>query len=155
MKGNDKMKRTARKILTLATSITAASASIAYASPKPEPPKSWTDIGRDRIPEMTAVLLGGQPYIVVADQAPVAVAYAEYGRFLGETQPLVGPDGRPGCGNIVTKGDSSCAAARTDALAKRMKASKAIAETNERLERAAQARAREASDAIAYAKDKK
>lgn len=148
------MKRTARKILTLATSITVASASIAYANPKPEPPKSWTDT-HDRISDMTAVLLGGQPYIVVADQAPVPIAYAEYGRFLGETQPLVGPDGRPGCGNIITKGDSSCAAARTNALAKRMTASKAVAETNERLERAAEARAREASNAIAYAKDKK
>ena len=25
----------------------------------------------------------------------------EYGRFLGETAPLVGGDGRPGCGNVL------------------------------------------------------
>ena len=116
--------KASRKILSLVTAIS-ATASTASASPdKPlEPPKHWSD----RWGGVTAVVLNGQPFMVTFDKAPVAISGAEYGRFLGETQPLVGPDGRPGCGNIIGgKGENvgarECTAARTTAVAARVEA---------------------------------
>jgi len=109
-----------RTILSLATSATLAS-SIAAASPaKPALPIHWTDARG-----ITAVMLDRTPYLVTANEAPTPISYAEYGRFLGETQPLVGPDGRPGCGNIATKGPSGCEEAQQAALAARVKAAQA------------------------------
>ena len=109
-----------RTILSLATSATLAS-SIAAASPaKTALPIHWTDAHG-----ITVVMIERTPYLVTPNEVPAPISYAEFGRYLGETQPLVGPDGRPGCGNIATKGPSGCEEAQQAALAARVKAAQA------------------------------
>jgi hypothetical protein len=108
--------KTTRKILSLVTTLAATSA----AAEPAKPPAHWDPNGM-----VTAVMLGHEPYMIAFDKAPVAISPAEYGKFLGETQPLVGPDGRPGCGNIATKGTTAdCSNARATALAARIAAAK-------------------------------
>lgn len=110
-----------RKILTLMTTIV-ATASAANASPaanatKLTPPARWASS------EIAVVMIDNAPYMVGKGVAPVAMSWAEYGRYLGETQPLLGPDGRPGCGNVVGKGtyrDGQCFGAREKAIARRI-----------------------------------
>ena len=114
-----------RSILSLATSATLAT-SVAAASPTKLPIK-WTEARG-----ITVVLLDRTPYLVTPNEAPTPISYAEFGRYLGETQPLVGPDGRPGCGNVVTKGPSGCEEAQRAALAARVKAAQADAKLAER-----------------------
>jgi hypothetical protein len=119
--------KTSRKILSLVTAVTASASSVAAASPDatPKPPAHWND----RWGGVTAVVLNGTPVMVSFDKAPVPISGAEYGRFLGETQPLVGPDGRPGCGNIIGgKGENvsarDCSEARTTAVTARIEAAR-------------------------------
>jgi hypothetical protein len=110
-----------RKILTLMTTIVATAAT-ANASPaanatKLTPPTRWASS------EIAVVMIDNAPYMVGRGVAPVAMSWAEYGRYLGETQPLLGPDGRPGCGNVVGKGtirDGQCFGAREKAIARRL-----------------------------------
>jgi len=117
------MKKPARKILTMMTATLAASTMGAVASPsptKPALPTRWAEVTN-----MTVVKLDEVPYLVTPGAEPVRISYAELGRFLGETQPLVGPDGRPGCGNLYGKGQSpssDCEAARREALGTRVRA---------------------------------
>jgi hypothetical protein len=107
------MKR-ATKILTV---VTLASATPAIAGPHHEhaakAPERWVAGGDAKV---TAVVLEGVPYIVKAGAAPVKMSWGEYGRFLGETAPLVGSDGRPGCGNVLAKSPSTCARERSKAF---------------------------------------
>src|SRR5262245_52706324 len=111
------MRKPARKILSLVTTI-AATAGTAAASPdRPKLPDRETD-GESA----TVVMLGHMPYLIRVDQAPVPISPSEYGRYLGETQPLTGPDGRPGCGNILTKGPSGCDEAQLAAVTARVRA---------------------------------
>ena len=105
------------------TATLAASTMGAMASPgpvRPALPARWAEVTN-----MTVVKLNEVPYLVTPGAEPVRISYSELGRFLGETQPLVGPDGRPGCGNIYGKGQSpsgECEAARRDALGARVRA---------------------------------
>jgi hypothetical protein len=111
-----------RKILSLVTTL-AATTTAAMASPDtPRVPARWADA-----PNAAVVLLGNTPYLVTPGVAPVPVPAAELGRYLGETQPLVGPDGRPGCGNILSKGPTGCEDAQTKAVAARLAAARADA----------------------------
>jgi hypothetical protein len=111
------MKKPARKILSLVTTI-AATAGVASANPeRAKLPDRETD-GETA----TVVLLGKRPFVVRADAAPVPISAAEFGRYLGETQPLTGPDGRPGCGNILVKGPTGCEQAQLQAVTARVRA---------------------------------
>jgi hypothetical protein len=112
------MKRRATKILTV---VSLAAASAAPASASPGVPARWAGTGDAKI---TAVVLENEPYMVRAASAPVRITWQEYGRFLGETGPLVGPDGRPGCGNTLGKAASTCEPARAKALEARKIAAK-------------------------------
>jgi hypothetical protein len=119
------MPRPARKILTAALTLAAASAA---ASPgQPTLPIKWTEAKG-----ITVVLIDNTPYLVTPGTAPMAISTAEFGRYLGETQPLVGPDGRPGCGNILSKGPTGCDEAQQKALAARVQAAAADAKVAER-----------------------
>lgn len=117
--------KASRKILSLVTAVTATASTAAMASPETlKPPAHWNDRSGP-----AAILLEGEPVMVTYDKAPVRISSAEYGRFLGETQPLVGPDGRPGCGNIVGgKGENvsqkACTDARMAAVAVRLAAAR-------------------------------
>jgi len=113
------MKR-ATKILTVVT--LAASAAPAVAEVKT--PERWDGGHKAKV---TAVVLENVPYLVAANTAPSRISWGEYGRFLGETAPLVGPDGRPGCGNVMAKSgpsQSPCLKARTRAFDARVAAAK-------------------------------
>ena len=113
------MKR-ATKILTV---VTLASSTPAFAGPAHDhaakAPERWEAGAQAKV---TAVVLEGAPYLVKAGVAPVRISWEEYGRFLGETAPLVGPDGRPGCGNVLNKAPSKCAPARAKAFEARQAA---------------------------------
>ena len=105
------MKRPSRKILSLAVLVPAIAAA------EPKVPKHWTDATH-----LGVVKIDQVAYLVAPGEKPVALSRAEFGRYLGETQPLIGPDGRPGCGNVATKGRDECGEARLTALAARFKA---------------------------------
>jgi len=130
-----------RTILSLATSATLAS-SLAAASPaKTALPIHWTDARG-----ITVAMIDRTPYMVTPNAAPTPISYAEYGRFLGETQPLVGPDGRPGCGNVASKGPNECAQAQQAALAARVKA----AQTDKQVAQHEEALSARVANYIAY-----
>lgn len=143
-----------RTILSLATSATLAASSLAGASPtKPTLPIRWTEARG-----ITVVMIDRTPYLVTPGEAPTPISYAELGRYLGETQPLVGPDGRPGCGNILTKGPSGCEEAQREALAARVQAAHAdpkVAEREEALSRQVAGRVTYAQNLLAAASAKK
>jgi hypothetical protein len=134
--------KTSRKILSLVTTLAASQAA---AEPATKPPVHW--VGS----RATAVLIDGAPYMVTPNAVPVGISYGEYGRFLGETQPLLGPDGRPGCGNIATKGTpTECYRARNAAVTARVEAAKhdkGLAETEAYLDARAKQRVAEAEQA--------
>lgn len=59
------------------------------------------------------------PYRIEVGKAPEAVSIEEYGRWIGATQPLTGANGRPACGNVLSKGPSPCDAARLEVVTAR------------------------------------
>jgi hypothetical protein len=118
------MKR-ATKILTLATLATASPALANPDAQNDKPPVKW-DAGPQA--KVTAVVLDRTPYMVKPGAAPVRLSWEEYGRFLGETAPLVGPDGRPGCGNTLNKSPSRCEPARAKAFELRQSVAKKSAQ---------------------------
>lgn len=88
------MNKRATKILTIATLSLGAPAFADQAQP------------RAHEPAVTMTVINGTPYRVTGNHAPQEVTWREYGRFLGETGPLVGRDGRPACGNVMSQGKS-------------------------------------------------
>ena len=64
-----------------------------------------------------------------ADKLPKAVSQEEFGRWIGLTGPLTGVDGRPACGNVMTKAPSDCQEARWQAIAAREQAITAVVDT--------------------------
>lgn len=66
--------------------------------------------------------LDGKPYRVEADKVPAAATREEIGAWFGHTGPLTGPDGRPACGNVMSKAQDPCVVARRAAIAEREKA---------------------------------
>jgi len=119
------MPRPARAILTAALTLAATSAAASPAAPTL--PIKWTEARG-----IAVVLIDNTPYLVTPGVAPTPITAAELGRYLGETQPLVGPDGRPGCGNILSKGPTGCDEAQQKALAARLQAAAADAKVAER-----------------------
>jgi hypothetical protein len=105
------MKKQARKILGLAAILVPA-----IAAAEPKIPAHWADATH-----LGVVKIDETAYLVAPGEKPVVMSRAEYGRYLGETQPLIGPDGRPGCGNVATKAPDHCNMARATALAERFK----------------------------------
>jgi hypothetical protein len=66
--------------------------------------------------------LDGKPYKIEADKVPEPATREQLGAWIGATGPLTGPDGRPACGNVMSKAQDPCVVARASSIAAREQA---------------------------------
>jgi hypothetical protein len=115
--------RTAQKILALGTVLATATPALANPNDQPAPapiaapaiPKKWDAKAQAK---QAVIKIGDMPYLVTLGAAPVMVSDAEFGRYIGETEPLTGARG-PACGNVLSKSEGDCQRARRVALERR------------------------------------
>lgn len=92
-------------------------------------------------------LIAGKAYKIEADKVPEPVSRAEAGAWFGATGPLTSADGRPACGNVMSKAPDSCREAEQAAIAAREQAIQEriaadVRKAKQRLAAAAKARGR-------------